>query len=158
MKNKNKSIIDGVKLPNKLCCTICNSCKGVRADVLMARMDKFEGTTQERLDALQKVYVCRSCRKEKGVDGTGTAVHTTSGGKVITDAFWNKSGYQFPVDIKPRSLTIDEIQKTTLHTCLVPNLFIDKNCVTCPYFNTCTFPKKRLKAVRNYEKKKRRGI
>ena len=54
MKNKSNpnNIVDGIKLPNKLCCVHCKECKGVRVDVLLTRMEKFSGSVKERLDAL----------------------------------------------------------------------------------------------------------
>lgn len=158
MKNKNKpnNIVDGVKLPNKLCCVHCGECKGVRVDVLLTRMEKFSGSVKGRLDALLKSYVCRSCRKEKGVDGTGEPVTAASGIKIdLSDAFWRQPGYSF--DNGSKKLNADAIQNLTSHTCLFPNLNLGYRCDECSCLSNCMFEKKRMSMGTKKESKGKRA-
>lgn len=158
MKNKSNpnNIVDGIKLPNKLCCVHCKECKGVRVDVLLKRMNAFKGSVKEQLEDLQKSYVCRSCRKKNGVNGTGETVTATSGIKIdLSDAFWRQSGYKF--DSGPKKLNVSNIQKITSHTCLFPNLNLDHRCNECNCFSSCMFEKKRISVGTKKEYKGKRG-
>ena len=148
MSKKNlKNTVDGVKLANKICCTVCKECRGVRPDVLLDRMSVFKGSVQERYDQLIASYVCRSCRKEKGVNGTGTVVLATSGttGTVFDadSAFWREPGYQFPTGNNSRPLNVGHIQAITIDTCLMPNFILDEKCQECHFYNSCSYTKKR---------------
>ncbi len=149
MNNKKtpKNMLGDIKLPNKICCVVCKECRGVRPDVLQARMKRFTGTDKERFDALIASYTCRSCRKEKGVDGIGTVVLATSAatGMVFdeSNAFWKQPGYQFPSGVISRPLNAGDIQGITIDTCLMPNFIIDERCNECPYFTNCSYFKKR---------------
>lgn len=149
MKNKDslKNTVEGVKLSNKIKCTVCHKEYGVRPDVLLARMERFKGSVKERYDQLIASYTCRSCRKEKGVDGIGTVVLATSGatGTVFDDknAFWRESRYIFPSGIHSRPLSMEHIQAITIDTCLMPNFILDEKCQECPFYTNCSYTKKR---------------
>lgn len=161
MKNKEspKNMLGDIKLPNKICCVVCKECRGVRPDVLIARMSRFKGTDKERFDALIKSYTCRSCRKEKGVDGIGTVVLATSGstGTVfdVDSAFWRNPGYQFPNGNNTIPLDLGHVQAITIDTCLMPNFILDEKCQECPYYKSCSYTKKRTGKVTEAKKRGR---
>ena len=150
MKNKGslKNTVEGVKLSNKIKCTVCHKECGVRPDVLLARMERFKGSVKERYDQLIASYTCRSCRKEKGVDGIGTVVLATSAatGMVFDEAgaFWKQPGYRFPSGNIIKPLSTGDIQGITIDTCLMPNFIIAERCGECPYFTNCSYFKKRM--------------
>ena len=149
MKNKDslKNTVEGVKLSNKIKCTVCHKECGVRPDVLLARMERFKGSVKERYDQLIASYTCRSCRKEKGVDGIGTVVLATSGttGTVFDadSAFWREPGYEFPTGRISKPLDVGIIQGMTIDTCLLPNIILNEKCQECPYYSHCSYTKKR---------------
>lgn len=160
MKNKDslKNTVEGVKLSNKIKCTVCHKECGVRPDVLLARMERFKGSVKERYDQLIASYTCRSCRKEKGVDGIGTVVLATSGatGTVFdaNSAFWREPGYQFPSGNITKPLDMGYVQALTIDTCLMPNYILDEKCQECPFYKNCSYTKKRAGKITEV---KRRG-
>ena len=150
-KKKSNNIIDGIKIPNKIKCTICHKFFGVRTDVLLKRMEVFSGTTKERLNALQGSYVCRTCRKINQVDGTGETVSSISGTSTFdySNAFWRQPGYQFPSGNVSHPIDVSSV---TLNTCLIPNLILKKMCRNCMYFSQCNFKKKSVSKTNNRRK------
>ena len=77
---------------NKISCTKCKEAKGVRPDVLAARVIKYGS-----LELLLETYVCAKCRKELGVTAIGKE-KLVNHKKEIINAFWREPGYT--TDIK----------------------------------------------------------
>ena len=137
---------------NKIRCSSCKAQKGVRPDVLKARLKKA-GVT---LDELLATYICRQCTKGDAVKNNDT--NKKQKDVVPIDGFWSREDYSF----KKESKSLDGIAELTSRMCLMPVLCIEHACETCPYYSecACTDPKgnlyKSLVGTKIKRKKKRK--
>jgi len=145
MIEKNKRI-------SKIICTKCKSKKGVRPDVLTARVLKYGS-----LETLLESYVCAKCRKALNINAIGKE-KLVNHKKEVVNAFWRQPGYK--IEYSPRPMTQEDFERITLLSCLRPDKCLDGVCCTCKHFGYCkqTDPKGNLRKKINQLKLDKNGV